>query len=309
MSCQQRPDAPKSLRDTTIGGFLAAAVPILLGAASVARAAPREGAFEMDMRFYLRDLVNGGKPPPEGSALSMTKRKPVFPSPRTLNADIVKAIADVVCTEISRVSGMPVPTIAAKAADAVPALVQSTFASYVPLRAMDFSDQYYLDIYLYALYLVAAVIIPQSVDRVELRKGVGKEVLALLARKKLVTLPPIVSSATVAAGAAAAGMQPLCQGVENLLKAFAGPELRLIDSYIFDAEDAADERYAAESFNLGRPVSFQVTLKGPATILGFLEETASNNFFHPEILATTVAAYMRTAGYKVRMGWEDRGQR
>jgi hypothetical protein len=79
--------------------------------------------------------------------------------------------------------------------------------------------------------------------------------------------------------------------------------LRLIDSYLFDADDVSDERFAMESFNLDRPVSFQVTLKGPATILGFLEETASDSFFHPEILATTVAAYIRSAGYKAH--YED----
>ena len=45
-------------------------------------------------------------------------------------------------------------------------------------------------------------------------------------------------------------------------------------------------------------MSFQITLKSPATILGFLDKTAANSFFHPEILATTLASYARSLGFK-----------
>ena len=48
------------------------------------------------------------------------------------------------------------------------------------------------------------------------------------------------------------------------------------------------------------PVSCQITIKEPATILGFLENSAANLFFHPEIIATTLASLARVLGFKAQ---------
>jgi hypothetical protein len=47
----------------------------------------------------------------------------------------------------------------------------------------------------------------------------------------------------------------------------------------------------------GLPVSFQITLKEPATIISFIEMAAANTLFHPEIIASTIASYVRSTGY------------
>jgi hypothetical protein len=50
----------------------------------------------------------------------------------------------------------------------------------------------------------------------------------------------------------------------------------------------------------GNPLNVQVTLKDPATILGFMEQSAADTFFHPEIMATALANYARGLGYRVK---------
>jgi hypothetical protein len=287
---------PRSVGESNRRRFLvfpsaiAAALAPLILAKKVVNA--REGAFEMDTRFYIRALVGGGNV----TASATEKRKAMFKSPRKLDAQFASAVGDVVCREISRISGVPMATIVTNVTNTVPTLIPS-FQSYVPIREMNFSDQYWFDIYLYAAYLLAAAVIPLSADRVTLRKNVGNGILALLRDTKRVSLAsPLAAPGTNEVVVAAGRMETLATGVESILKAFA--ELKLIDSYLFDAEDVGDQRYAEGSFTEGLPVSFQITMRAPATILGFLEVTASNSFFHPEILATTIASYARSLGFK-----------
>lgn len=283
--------AESTRRILVLPSVLAAAIAPLILKNKMANA--REGAFEMDARFYIRALVGGGG---NVSATSAEKRKAMFKSPRTLDAKFAAAVGDVVCREISRISGVPMTTIVTNVTNAVPSLLPN-FQTYVPIRTANFSDQYWFDIYLHAAYLLAAALIPLSADRVLLRKGVGNGVLALLRDGKYVNLPPPLAPATTNEVAVAAGrMGTLATGMESILKAFV--ECKLIDSFVFDAEDVGDQRYAEGSFVEGLPVSFQITLRAPATILGFLEVTASNSFFHPEILATTLACYARSLGFK-----------
>ena len=50
----------------------------------------------------------------------------------------------------------------------------------------------------------------------------------------------------------------------------------------------------------GLPVNFQLTVVAPVNLLGFLETAAADTFFHPEIIATTIASYARSLGYKAQ---------
>jgi hypothetical protein len=54
------------------------------------------------------------------------------------------------------------------------------------------------------------------------------------------------------------------------------------------------------TFKQKLPVSFQFNLIAPVTILGFLEQAAANTFFHPELIATTVASWARLLGFKAQ---------
>ena len=53
-------------------------------------------------------------------------------------------------------------------------------------------------------------------------------------------------------------------------------------------------------YTQGLPLSFQVTLKNPATILGFIQQSRQDTFYHPEVCATTLCSYARMLGYTIR---------
>ena len=295
-------DAVSSIRSRTISAartwtnaLVGAAAPFVV----LRKSDAQEGAFEMDLRFYVRDLVNGGK-----ETTNKEKRKAMFPSPRRMNGEIVSGIVNVISKEISVISGVPSVTILQNVTEIMPLLLKQ-FQPYVPFRELSLSDQYYFDIYLYGLYELAAMLIPFSSDRVILRKNIGNGILSLLkttGRLKLPTLPSNGNNINSEATAAAAKMGILAAGIEAILKILSD-DAKLIDGYLFDVDDVNDVGYAVGSFNevsiisciwfvysicccpvftnlhflptsffviQGLPVSFQITLKSPATILGFL---------------------------------------
>ena len=204
----------------------------------------REGAFEMDLRFYVRDLVNGGKEVP-----NTEKRKPMFKSPRKLNDEIASGIVNVVAKEISSISGVPSISILQNVTATMPVLL-AQFQPYVPFRELSLSDQYYFDIYLYGLYEQAAILIPLSSDRVILRKNIGNGILSLLKTSGRLKVPTSSTNGNSKneASMAAAKMGILATGVEAILKIFSD-DAKLIDGYLFDVEDVNDAGYAEGSFN------------------------------------------------------------
>mmetsp|Transcript_22853 Transcript_22853/g.50820 ORF Transcript_22853/g.50820 Transcript_22853/m.50820 type:complete len:125 (+) Transcript_22853:24-398(+) len=93
-------------------------------------------------------------------------------------------------------------------------------------------------------------------------------------------------------------MKALGRGTEQILGVFK--TTGIIADYQFDADDMSDFDYAEASFQESLPVAFQVTLKEPATILGFLEGAQANTFFHPEVVANTITALARSLGFRIR---------
>jgi hypothetical protein len=157
----------------------------------------------------------------------------------------VKAVHD----QISKYSGIPLKDVADKVSNAVPTYIPK-FTEYVPIKSRDLSDQYYFDITLYVTYLVAAELIPDSVSRIPLRKGVGLAVYNVLKDRNLIQLPspPVKATGTSAsAGEAAENMAALSDGVSRILNAFTASGI--LSSYEFDAEDLADYTFAKASFS------------------------------------------------------------
>ena len=242
-------DAVSSIRSKTISAartwtnaLVGAAAPFLF---SPSPSSSREGAFEMDLRFYVRDLVNGGK-----ETTNDEKRKPMFKSPRKMNCGITSGIVNVISNEISAISGVPSVSILQNVTETMPLLL-AQFQPYVPFRELSLSDQYYFDIYLFGLYELAAILIPLSSDRVIMRKNIGNGILSLLqssGRLKLPTVPTTNGNTNSEATAAAAKMGVLAAGIEAILKIFSD-DAKLIDGYLFDVDDVNDVGYAVGSFN------------------------------------------------------------
>ena len=173
-----------SLRSLTLQN-LSANLIAFSGAIAVlpAAAAARQGAFEMDVEYYLKTVASRAQGKPDAVINSKTS-KPAFASPRLINKDLATSVVEAIQLEISRIAKAPVEDIATKVG-AQMLLYLPYFKEFVPMKAENLSDQYYFDVTLYVTYLVAAQLIPKSTDRVILRKSVGDRILNILTEKKI----------------------------------------------------------------------------------------------------------------------------
>ena len=177
-----------TLRSATVKSIMSnvmAAMAALAVVPTVANA--RQGAFEMDVEYYLKTVASRAQGKPDATIDAKTA-KPAFASARVVNKDLATGVMAIVIEEISRISKVSIPDVTTKV-NAQLALYLPYFKEFVPIRSETLADQYYFDITLYASYLIAAQLIPKSTDRVILRKAVGDSILDLFIEKKMISAP------------------------------------------------------------------------------------------------------------------------
>jgi hypothetical protein len=243
------------------------------------------GAFEMDMDYYLRNIINGNDVKKENEK---KVRKSIFPSPRQMDIKTTTKIIDIIKTIACKMSSLSIETLNEYIDIELPKKLVK-FKEYIPITNENFSDQYYFDIYLYLIYKAIENVVSKSEDRVKLRQKVGDEILQLFIKDKLINMTMTNNQRNV---------ENLAYNVKLILQSYV--KIGLISSFIFDDDDLADQAYADSSFQEGLPVSFQFTLKEPATLLGFIEQNKNDTFYHPEIIASTIASYCRQQGFNTR---------
>ena len=88
------------------------------------------------------------------------------------------------------------------------------------------------------------------------------------------TVYTIIRSAmesSIGAGIATASQPitaPLKEAIDDVLTTLQIFEhKKFISSFTFDSEDASDEQFARETFAVKAPISFQITINEPATLL------------------------------------------
>jgi hypothetical protein len=169
------------------------------------------------------------------------------------------------------------------------------FRKTAPIVVEELSDQYYFDVVLYCLYEQAKELLPTSQQRVAFRSRLGSQILSLvLARPgsaKSIPLPPTSTPTTLPQEQIATGVA----GILGVLQACGQ-----IKGWVFDAEDFGDADFAARSFSAGLPVSTSIQLLEPCTVLSFIQAVRDDTFFHPEIVGTTLVAYMGRCGLGAR---------
>ena len=129
--------------------------------------AREKGAFEMDAEFYIKDLLDavGLKGSKTSGTQNGFQKKPIYKSPRTLDRKFVSNIVNIIASSIAQVSK------STQAADIVAAVITETdsavqsFKTFVPITAMDITDQYYFDMLLYLYYIEAGKLLPTSEER------------------------------------------------------------------------------------------------------------------------------------------------
>jgi len=255
----------------------------------------------MDAEYYIKNLL-GKNPSQSGSVL---KNRPIYKSPRNLNPVFANEVVTIVANEIAELSQSPKSKLVETVNEQKPFFV-NYFKTFAPLTTEDISDQYYFDMVMYIYYLEAAKLIPTSERRVDLRNAIGGGVLELVQKKysgiaDRDTLPTVASTALSepkTANSMAKRMKLLGKGLQEILEVFK--QKGIIADYELDVDDVADEEFARSSFQENLAVSFQVTLKDPATIIGFLQQAQANTFFHPEIVANSMVSYAKSLGFKAR---------
>ncbi len=254
------------------------------GSASAAK-----GAFEMDAEYYLNNLFSGNK---GEAAKTGIERRPIYKSARKVASStsdaIVNEITDLAVdssdTKVTREDIL-------KQIERLRASKLPYFKTFAPIAEESLTDQYFLDITLYCLYQVAAKLIPMSQERVKFRTKVGEKVLGLFEGGQRYTLPASNQPS----------MQRVASSVTALLNEFK--DKGVIASFQFDEEDVGDELFAKQAFEEKAPVSFQVTVDEPVTLLAFLEGQREDTFFHPEITGSSIVALLRKQGFSCK--YED----
>lgn len=275
---------PQSVRDQAITSSalaFSAALTAVFAGPGVASAA--KGAFEMDAEYYISNLLNKNK---GEAAKTGDGRRPIYKSPRRLDAATAEGIYENLVDLVVAGGGAQ----AASKADVMKRVSDlrdmklDYFKSFAPVVKPDLSDQYWFDITLYCLYQVAQGIIPTSQRRVKFRTAVGDAVYRTIS-----------ASTDTGTGTDTVPIKDAIDDVVTTLQRLK--QTNLIASYTFDADDASDEQFARETFAVKAPVSFQITVDQPATLLGFLEGQIEDTFFHPEIIGSALTASLRRNGY------------
>ena len=150
--------AVADLRATATAALL---IPLLLPLGSRAGAAVKaKGAFEMDMEYYLGNIVSGNK---GDNRKRLSKGVNFYPSARHMDEGITKdVITEVVARSMIQLSNGSISTEYIQrnmTADMPKAL--DFFRPFVPISAESFSDQYFTDIYLFVLYKIAQDFLPK----------------------------------------------------------------------------------------------------------------------------------------------------
>lgn len=278
---------PRTLQQEAIGGVRSALFSGIMGL-TVVSAIPAEseaakGAFEMDAEYYISNIFSKNK---GEAAKTGDGRRPIYKTPRKLDTDSANQIYSKLIDLVRANSAGKGEELEEKVA----ALRQSKlgyFKSFAPIVTETLTDQYFFDISLWAMYQIAQGVIPTSEKRVKFRTQVGEAVYSSIRpiRKSTPTVPIAFPA-------------PIKEAIDDVVATLQGlKRAKLIASYSFDSEDASDEQFARETFAVKAPISFQITIDEPATLLSFLEGQIEDTFFHPEIIGSCLAASLRSNGY------------
>ena len=263
---------------------------------SMALAKGRKGAFEMDMEYYITDLTLGlagkkDKPKPQRAKVNKGRR---------LDEKFAENVYHIAINKISLISGQSIDKIK-EAAKLELHLYKPYFEEFVTISEETFKDARYFDISIYALFRVAEKIIASSEERIRLRRLIGQSILDSIKEESgvLPLMEAIKSESTTTTGTT--GTTGTTKGDPSIMPLIAQGSRRLLNTlrvkgfcgnFILGDDDMLDPIYINNSFSDNLAISFQLTLVDPVTIISHLEFAQANTFFHPELLASVVQAWV-----------------
>jgi len=298
-----------------------------IGAAAPLPANAVKGAAEYDLEYYLRDIFLGNKPEGNVPASSTTSIPPRLP--RTLRGAFITNMIDdelsscIPLQELSKITKIPIPSLSTDI-QTLRGKVQSAFRVSHPWNEELVRDEYYFDLTCYAVWKIAAAVIPNDYAKRDLfARNVGRRVLDaiisqstgngdgnVLSDKSVEALRRSSSSGRATTNASSCSLThtvPIIIEILNLFQSSGycsgyriGDDDKSSNNYydsrrstgssttngviLFDNLD--DEEISTQ----GGSVNCLVSIYDPATLGSALQITGEGSRFVPDFVGTTLAA-------------------
>lgn len=265
------------------------------------------GAAELDLEFYMRDLIGGNKK--EGNILQSAP--PVVSPPRTLTGNLLPILLDDRCSascipcealiqQVQQRTGQDANSIAVDIEKRVQDLRERSSRSFqtrAPWKNENVADQYYFDFTSYALLRTAGDLLPDYLDRDKFVRRTGR-----LIYEKLVS-EGLVKQARTGKEGVLEGVIPATTELLELFKSSGFcKDYRIRGDDSKEANDAVFDELDDESLLTGNTVDCLVSVFEPATLGASLQITGEQSRFGPDFVGTTLAALWETVG--VKSSWE-----
>jgi hypothetical protein len=276
------------------------------------------GAFELDMEFYVRDLIGGNSK--EGNVLPSVP--PSRSAPRSLSDPLLSLLLNDDCSsaclstlalvqavqQATKRDEKSIETDIQQRTREYRARASRSFSTGSPWQVEHVSDQYYFDLTAYALWRTAADLLPNYLDRDRFVRNLGRlifekarlEGILRQPQPKKGSLAGTVASMTEVLDAFTSAK--FCKGYrigeqekETKDKKKENKDKKEEKKIVFDELD--DEALAS-----GLSVDCLVSVFEPATLRASLQITGEQSRFAPDFVAATLAAVWETAG--VQSSWE-----
>ena len=314
VSAPELSEGKLSRRQLILSGITATTAAVF--SSSPAHAARAKGAAELDLEFYVRDLVSGNKK--EGS-IDPSKNGPPVPPPRTLKGPIVPMILNKECTadcipvqalvtEIQQQDKAAGRSIASDEAivkdiqsrvDAIRERTKNSFFSKAPWKEEEVSDQYYFDFTIYALWKTAAQLIEKNENRDRFMRNIGRLLVGKLQSEKLLTQDLGVKDSGALVSSIPAIMEILgifkTSGYCKKFRIRASEDMGENEPVFDDLDD--------EGFSMAGTANCLVSIYEPATLGASLQINGENSRFAPDFVGTSLAAIWENYG-GIRTTWD-----
>ncbi len=272
-----------------------------------------KGAAEYDFEYYMRTLITGNKK--EGSI--QPSQPPPTPPPRHMSSFIryiVNESFDESCITVSQLSQLlknssTTTTTSVSSLDISNKIlsfrnkVANVYKIKQPWEEESIQDEYYFDLSCYALYRIAAELIPTNyVVRDQWVRNVGKEIYNSMKKEKLITLNNIDDNETTKKKK----LTQIVQILIELLDSFKS--IGFIQDYRLGEKNDIQQRmeknifdeYDDDDIDSGLNVNFLVSVFRPATLGSSLQITGEGSRFSPDFVSPTISALLEEqCGLKV----------
>jgi hypothetical protein len=289
-----------SRRQALLHTGLASSAGLLLGTSAAPPAQAARGAAELDVEYYLRDLVGGNLRQGTVAASAPLAAHP----PRVLKDPLRTALL----TEDFGLASIPVQTLVSqlgrqgarrRPADAVLREIQEkahtlrdkvsrSFAARAPWQVATTADQYYMDVSAYALWRTAADLLPDYADREVFVRTLGRNLYQRLRTE----MPPTPAPSTTSRPSLVASLPEVTQVLDLLRESNFIQDYRLGEDPPGNqpqplpvADELDDEALAA-----GGAVDLLVRVMGTATLGAALQINGEGSRFSPDFVGPTLAA-------------------